>query len=223
MTTRSTGSAGSAAPRSMLRDSALGTPPLSSRRRDSSIGVAIRAIGPAAGVFAAETRLGESTSRSPMRWQAPGSRNARAENIGTPWRSRSRATAPEGTEELLPFDVSPETVSSNRCLERRKCDAHRQPLAVRSVRELNTGPVSVRDGLYDGEAEPATGWCGAGAAIEAVEHASALGRRDARPVVGHRQAGASGRLWHRSLHAQVDAAAGRGVTHRVVHQVTQQR
>src|SRR5205823_11609380 len=60
-----------------------------------------------------------------------------------------------------------------------------------------------------------------GATVEAIEHPLALGGWNADAVVAHRETRAAGVT--RLLDRYVDHPAGGRVTHRVIHQVAQQR
>ena len=78
--------------------------------------------------------------------------------------------------------------------------------------------MQVRDRLHDRQAQPAAGGAAAGDAIEAVEHARALGRRDPGPVVVDREH-ERGRV---ATHIDVDAPALARVPDRVLQEVAQQ-
>src|SRR5690606_19204183 len=64
---------------------------------------------------------------------------------------------------------------------------YRNPAAfsARALANGHAGAMGRSDLAHDGESESAAAAGGAGHAVEALEHAMALGRRDARPVVLH--------------------------------------
>src|SRR5881628_3037488 len=79
--------------------------------------------------------------------------------------------------------AAPSAAVIDRALEGH---AHLQAGALRSVEQLDMRAVPLRDRLHDGQSESAAGLRAAAAlcaAVEAVEHALALGGRDARAVV----------------------------------------
>ena len=103
------------------------------------------------------------------------------------------------------------------CGDREQHPGH-QP-AGRRVAQHDLRVVALRHRLDDRQAQAAAVRAGCGrAAIEPVEHAVTLGRRDARPAVVHLQAGA------RAIEPRGDVhlAAARRVAQRVLDQVVQQ-
>src|SRR5688572_9733208 len=89
--------------------------------------------------------------------------------------------------------------------------------SVHVVGEAYLGPVDARDLLGDGEPEAAAVVMGAEQAMEALEHAGALGRWDRWTVVAHAHGGPRLRA-----HANGDVPAALTVAHRVVEQVVEQ-
>src|SRR5437773_2781179 len=100
-------------------------------------------------------------------------------------------------------------------LSMRKCYRNAAALIAGSLRNNNVRAMAGGDLAHDGEAQAAAGTRGAGHAIEALEHALALGGRNARTVVLHldvRLAGAAS-----GAHRHVTAALR--ILDRVVHEV----